>query len=234
MRPVERGVVPLDKNGDAIQFKEYGDAREYLIGRLGDYCSYCEMQFSTPAVEHIQPKSLEPTLEKDWDNFLLACPSCNSVKSNKTINTNNFHDYFWADCDNTFRAFRYEKDRAPQVADNLNDEKQKIAQNTLELTGLDRERGHLKFSRKDKRCDKRNEAWAKAERAKFNLSSLPTNEMREQIIDNATSTGFWSVWITVFADDVDMRRRLISEFSGTSSNCFDAATQAIPRTGGQI
>jgi uncharacterized protein (TIGR02646 family) len=234
MRPVERGVVPLDENGNSVQFKEYADAREYLVARLGDYCSYCEMQFSTPAVEHIQPKSLAAELEKDWNNFLLACPSCNSVKSNKTINASNFHEYFWADCDNTFRAFQYEKDRAPQVADNLTDEKQQIAQNTLELTGLDRERGHPKFSRKDKRCDKRNEAWAKAERAKFNLSRLPIDEMREQIIDTATSTGFWSVWMTVFADDVEMRRRLIDAFCGTSKNCFDENTQSVQRIGGQI
>jgi uncharacterized protein (TIGR02646 family) len=230
MRPVERGDVPIDENGNTLEFKEYGDAREYLIGRMGSYCSYCEIRHPTLAVEHIQPKSLVAELEKDWDNFLLACPSCNSVKSNKIINTNNFHDYFWADCDNTFRAFRYEKDRAPQIDLTLNATNQQIAQNTLDLTGLDRERGHLKFSRKDKR----NEAWAKAERAKFNLYRLPTNEMREQIIDTATSTGFWSVWMTVFADDVDMRQRLIDAFCGTSSNCFDAATQAIPRNGGQI
>jgi hypothetical protein len=40
--------------------------------------------------------------------------------------------------------------------------------------------------------------------------------------------------MAVFSDDIDMRQRLIAAFSGTSSNCFDAATQAIPRNGGQI
>ncbi len=234
MRPVERGDVPIDENGNIIQFKKYGDARESLIGRLGDYCSYCEMRHPTLAVEHIQPKSLEPALETDWNNFLLACPSCNSSKGDKPINASNFHQYFWADCDNTFRAFRYEKDRAPQVDLSLDVKNQQIAQDTLELTGLDREPLHLKFSRRDKRCDKRNEAWAKAERAKLNLRYVPIDEMREQIIDTATSTGFWSVWMTVFADDVDMRQRLISEFRGTSKECFDAATEAIARNGGQI
>ncbi|MGB4497224.1 MAG: HNH endonuclease [Methylococcaceae bacterium] len=234
MRPVERGDEPVDENGNALEFKEYGDAREYLIERLGDYCSYCEMQFSTPAVEHIQPKSLEPALEKDWSNFLLACPSCNSNKGNKLINVGNFHEYFWADCDNTFRAFRYEKDRAPQVDLTLDAKNQQIAQNTLELTGLDREPTHKKLTEKDRRWIKRNEAWAIAERAKFNLSHIPVDEMREQIIDTATSTGFWSVWMTVFANDVEMRQRFITAFRGTSSNCFDATTQAVPRNGGQI
>ena len=234
MRPVERGDVPVDENGNAVAFKAYGDAREYLIERLGDYCSYCEMQFSTPAVEHIQPKSLEPALEKDWDNFLLACPYCNSNKGDKPINTSNFHEYFWADCDNTFRAFRYEKDRAPQINLTLNAINQQIAQNTLELTGLDREPTHAKLTDKDRRWIKRNEAWSKAELAIKRLNQQSTDLMREQIIDAATSTGFWSVWMTVFADDVDMRQRLIDAFCGTSSNCFDVATQAIPRNGGQI
>ncbi|MEI6746498.1 MAG: HNH endonuclease signature motif containing protein [Methylococcaceae bacterium] len=234
MRPVERGDVPIDENGNAIQFKEYSDARNYLIKRLGDYCSYCESPLLAPAVEHIQPKSLELALKTQWDNFLLACPFCNSIKGNKLINASNFNEYFWADCDNTFRAFCYEKDRAPSCDLTLNVTYQKIAQNTLELTGLDREPTHKKLTEKDRRWIKRNEAWSKAELAIKRLNQQSTDLMREQIIDAATSTGFWSVWMTVFADDVDMRQRLISEFRGTSAECFDAATEAILRNGGQI
>ncbi len=234
MRPVERGVVPLDAKSKPIKFKEYGDARDDLIERLGDYCSYCEAPLFTPAIEHIQPKSLNPCLEKEWSNFLLACSSCNGVKNKKEVNDNNLSDYFWADKDNTFRAFRYEKDRALQVALSLNLAQQKIAQDTLELTGLDRERGHPKFSKKDRRCDKRNEAWGKAERAKSNLQTTPTDSMREQIIDTATSTGFWSIWMTVFQDDSDMRDRLINAFTGTSRVCFDTNTQPIQRVGGRL
>jgi len=234
MRPVERGAVPLDTKSKPIKFKEYGDARDYLIGRLGDYCSYCEVPLFTPAIEHIQPKNLHPVLEKEWGNFLLACTYCNSNKGDKPINSNNLRDYFWADKDNTFRAFRYEKDRALQIALPLNPAQQKIAQETLELTGLDRERGHPKFSKKDRRCDKRNEAWGKAERAKSNLQATPSDSMREQIIDTATSTGFWSVWMTVFQDDSDMRNHLINAFTGTSLACFDANIQLIQRAGGQL
>jgi uncharacterized protein (TIGR02646 family) len=234
MRPVERGAVPLDAKNKAIKFKKYGDARDDLIGRLGDYCSYCEVPLFTPAVEHIQPKNLHPILKKEWGNFLLACTYCNSNKGDKPINSNNLHDYFWADKDNTFRAFRYEKDRALQIALSLNPVQQKIAQETLELTGLDRERGHPKFSKKDRRCDKRNEAWGKAERAKSSLQATSTDSMREQIIDTATSTGFWSVWMTVFQGDTDMRQRLINAFTGTSLACFDINTQPIQRAGGQL
>lgn len=58
--------------------------------------------------------------------------------------------------------------------------------------------------------------------------------MRNQIIDTATSTGFWSVWMTVFQDDIDMRQRLIKAFQGTSPDCFDTNTQALSRSGGKI
>ncbi|MDD2740503.1 MAG: hypothetical protein PHR94_16365, partial [Methylomonas lenta] len=80
----------------------------------------------------------------------------------------------------------------------------------------------------------RNEAWTKAETAKSNLDQQPTDLMRQQIVDTATSTGFWSVWMTVFQDDTEMRSCLIEAFQGTCSNCFDDNTQPIPRLGGQI
>jgi hypothetical protein len=233
MRPVERGNIPFEC-GKIIEFKEYGDARHYLINRLGDYCSYCESQLSLPAIEHIFPKKLYPAWKKSWDNFLLACTFCNSIKKDKEISLASYLRYFWVSTDNTFRAFRYEKDRAPQIALYLNTFQKQIAQNTLELTGLDREPTHPKLSKKDVRWKERNVAWGKAERARINLQSTPTESMRNQIIDTATSTGFFSVWMTVFADDFDMRQRLITAFKGTSQSCFDANTQPIHRTGGQI
>lgn len=70
MRPVERGNAPTDHNGIAIEFKEYGDARDPLIARLGDYCSYCEVALhSSVHVEHVRPKSKHGGLEKIWANF---------------------------------------------------------------------------------------------------------------------------------------------------------------------
>ncbi|MGR9014302.1 MAG: HNH endonuclease [Gammaproteobacteria bacterium] len=234
MRPVNRGDKATDSNGNPVDFKEYGDARDDLIKRIGDYCSYCEAPLLAPAVEHIQPKSKEAALEKTWSNFLLACTYCNSIKGGKAVDAGNLNDYFWADTDNTFRAFIYEKDRAPQVDNSLNAANQKLSHNTLELTGLDREPSHPLLTKKDRRWEKRNEAWHKAERAKFNLSRQATDSMRDQIIDTATSTGFWSVWMTVFKDYADMRRRLIEAFQGTCSVCFDQNTQPVPRPGGKI
>ncbi|MDP3877566.1 MAG: HNH endonuclease [Methylobacter sp.] len=234
MRPVNRGDKPTDSNGDPVDFKEYGGARDDLIKRIGDYCSYCEAPLLAPAVEHIQPKSKEPAVEKTWSNFLLACTYCNSIKGERTVDAGNLNDFFWADTDNTFRAFIYEKDRAPQIDTSLNPLKQQVAHNTLELTGLDREPAHPRLTGKDRRWIKRKEAWGKAETAKANLEQQSTELMRNQIIDTATSTGFWSVWMTVFQDYTDMRHRLIDAFQGTCTACFDQDTQPVQRADGKI
>jgi uncharacterized protein (TIGR02646 family) len=233
VRPTTRGDTPTE-NGKPKVYAHYSAARDDLISRIGDYCSYCEMPLPTPAVEHIQPKNKQPEQENNWSNLLLACPSCNSIKKDKTLNAQNLNDYFWPDLDNTFRVFVYLKDSAPQTDPGLSPTDQQIAQNTLDLTGLDREPLHPRFSSKDRRWQKRIEAWTKAERAKTNLSAQVTQAMREQIIDTATSTGFWSVWMTVFAEDIDMRSRIIKAFPGSCINCFDEDTQPIPRPNGQI
>jgi uncharacterized protein (TIGR02646 family) len=234
MRPVNRGDCPTDNKGCPNNFKEYGDARDDLIERIGDYCSYCESPLLAPAVEHIRPKSKEAALEKTWSNFLLACTFCNSVKSVKTVNAGSLNEYFWADTDNTFRAFIYVKDRSPQIDTSLNATNQQIARNTLELTGLDREPLHPLLTKKDRRWIKRKEAWGKAETAKANLNEQSTEFMRRQIEDTATSTGFWSVWMTIFQDDTDMRHRLIEAFQGTCEECFDEDTHPVQRDGGKI
>lgn len=164
MRPVDRGPVP-QVDGVPKVYVEYGDARDDLFGRLGDYCSYCEMCcHQGPAVEHVQPKGGEaghPELERTWDNFLLGCPYCNSVKRERSVA---LPDFFWPDQDNTFRAFKYDLDRAPQVADGLNPAQQKTAERTLRLTGLDREPTHPQLTRKDRRWLKRREAWGSRSR----------------------------------------------------------------------
>jgi 5-methylcytosine-specific restriction endonuclease McrA len=74
MRPVTRGAAPR-------AYTAYSQAIGDLEDRLGIYCSYCERRLPVSlAVEHVVPKSLEPTLETCWDNFLLGCTNCNSVK----------------------------------------------------------------------------------------------------------------------------------------------------------
>ena len=236
MRPVTRGSIPLI-NGTPQVFEQYRQARNPLIARIGDYCSYCEMPcHEGPDVEHVRPKSGKaghPDLELVWENFLLGCCYCNSIKGDQAVDVSQF---YWPDRDNTFRPFRYERDSVPQLALGLPRKNQLRAQRTLKLTGLDREPGHPNLSHRDTRWIKRREAWGKARRARDRLKKISNQSMREQIVETATSTGFFSVWMTVFADEADMRKRFLKAFQGTSGlgECFDSNANPIPRPGGAI
>ncbi|HAH46711.1 HNH endonuclease [Gimesia sp.] len=231
MRPVIRGDVPVNHNHQPVVYNDYKDARDDLIERMGDYCSYCEVALNSQVdVEHVLPKSLNPDHELDWSNFLLACGNCNSIKGNKDID---LADYYWPDIDNTLRALVYEKDMPPQVVDDPDVDSDRV-QETLDLTGLDRIPGHPKFSDRDRRWLKRMEAWGIALRVASLLKVDDSDEMREMAIEVAIGRGFWSVWLHVFYDDIDMCQRLIKAFPGTALECFDDDTNFVPRPGGAL
>ncbi len=213
MRPVRRGPYPENAAGQSISFAEYGDAIDHLIARMGDFCSYCEIQITNPAVEHVQPKSLAPELERDWENFLLACRNCNSIKGNKQVTLN---DYLWPDRDNTFRAFHYASEGMIDVDEESIDEASRTrATRLMRLVGLDRRPGHPKFSVKDRRWLKRMHAWREAVEARSDLETNDNETVRKWAVQNAVNSGFWSVWMTVFADDADMTQQLTKAFPGT-------------------
>lgn len=231
MRPVVRGDVPIDGNGDPVTYADYKDARDELIDRMGDYCSYCEVALHSQIdVEHVLPKSLNPAHELNWNNFLLACGNCNSIKGNKQVA---LVDFYWPDQDNTLRVFFYELDKPPKIVDDAAVDADK-AQTTLELTGLDRVPGHPNLSDRDRRWIKRFDAWSEAQEVSNLLKIIDTDETRQLAVKVAQGRGFWSVWLTVFRDDIDMCRRLISAFSGTASDCFDDDTNFVPRPGGAL
>lgn len=73
------------------------------------------------------------------------------------------------------------------------------------------------------------QCWLGAERAKNNINRYPDNiALKETVINLATASGFFSIWMTVFVDDSDMRLRLIKAFAGTeASGCFDQHGQPI-------
>jgi hypothetical protein len=66
------------------------------------------------------------------------------------------------------------------------------------------------------------------------MHHLSSEEMRRLIVITALGRGFWSVWMTVFASDPDMRRRFVASFAGTAMDCFDAEMNPVPRPGGRI
>jgi uncharacterized protein (TIGR02646 family) len=231
MRPVHRGDAPLDADGNAVEFGEYKEARDPLIARIGDFCSYCEIVLhSTIHVEHVRPKSRRPDLALQWSDFLLACDSCNSTKGDEDVV---LADYFWPDTDNTARPFVYETDAPPKMAGGLSAADAATAVRTVELTGLDRVPGHPRFSDRDRRWFKRREVWGIALLALRRLEANDTGENRLWIGQLAISRGFWSVWMAVFRDHVEMRQILLSWFAGTARDCFDANTNLVPRYGGK-
>jgi len=202
MRPIRRNQSPI-----AVDFDKHEDARPELLRRLGPYCSYCERHIvSAIHVEHVQCQHRHPELKSRWDNFLLACSNCNGTKTGKEFA---FSEILFPDRDNTFAAFSY-ADSGAILADT------EIGSRSLALTGL---------SDKDKiadygRISQRREAWKKAQDAMDDLRRRPGSS--SQAITLATETGFFSVWMTVFTGDPEMRNRLINAFPGTrESGCFD-------------
>ena len=236
MRPVERGEVPIGAKGQPKQYSQYDKAQSDLMNRIGEYCSYCERPIKTHlAIEHIQSKDFQPQFRLSWDNFLFACVNCNSTKGTKVQNDITQADYYWPHLDNTFRAFIYQSGGIIKTNQVLNTAEQKKAQQTLELTGLDRHpNASMKPTPKDRRWNHRRQVWDLAQQAKALLSVNNTLEMRAYIANNAKSNGFWSIWMTTFQDDPDMLNRFIQVFPGTCHQCFDSNGKPIPRRGGKL
>jgi len=230
MRPIERGNCPADSDGVTIIFHKYQDAQAHLIARLGEYCSYCERPISNADVEHILPKKWHPECEKEWNNFLLACKNCNSIKGYpENMQLNN---YYWPDKDNTARAFVYRQGGTVEVHPQLAELEQAKARRTMQLTGLDRR--IINPYNKDTRFNKRKEVWKIAEDQLATLEETDTPKIRDLIVQVAQGRGFWSVWMTVFQKDKDMLRRFIDAFPGTCPSCFDEQYRLIPRPGGAL
>jgi len=178
----------------------------------------------------VQPKEHHPDLRLEWNNFLLACKNCNSTKKDKEVVLN---EYFWPDQDNTFRAFAYSEGGLIAPSEDLDASQTEKANNTITLTGLDK-RPLNNPTASDRRWFNRRETWDIAVRSKERLSRNNTDDFREQIVETATGHAYWSVWMTVFQDDPDMRRRFTHAFKGTATDCFGDDCQPVPRPGGQI
>ena len=232
MRPISRHDSPIE--GD---FGDHRDAFPYLVSRIGLYCSYCERRIPTNlAVEHIQPKADHryPHLAGRWDNFLLGCVNCNSTKLDKDVRLDRV---FLVDRDNTFAAFSYTPDGRVEPSAALSGQAPRIASDTLSLTGLDKpihetrdENGELVAI---DRVAQRMETWLIAESSQEDLSNSRTGPLMRQIVRTALSSGYFSIWMTVFREDVEMRKMFIESFPGTAADCFDVNTTMpiIPRPG---
>lgn len=228
MRPVRR-----DSSPQSTDFARYQDAKPFLVSRLGAYCSYCERHVQANlAVEHIQPKGLPAyaRLVGRWENFLLGCVNCNSIKLNKDVDP---AALLLPDRDNTAAAFDYSADGRIQVAASLTTVAHAHALALLGLVGLDKPIAvHTDENGKQVALDRvaqRMEVWAIAQEALGDVSASPGVEaVRRQVVRSARANGFFSIWMTIFAADADMRNRLIDAFAGTrGSGCFAPQTAQL-------
>jgi uncharacterized protein (TIGR02646 family) len=228
MRPVVRGAAPRI-------YTAYGQAIGDLEERLGMYCSYCERRLPTSlAVEHVVPKSVEPELETTWENFLLGCTNCNSVKLARPTNKN---DFLWPDIDNTLVALSYSVGGFVEVNSGLTQELRRKARKLVDLIGLDRHgaSGHPRPAPRDKRWQQRIDAWDAAILARTRLGELnDAPAAQELVLIVAEAYGFFSVWMTVFESHRAIRQGLVERFKGTARDCFDAAFRTKTRPAGRL
>lgn len=226
MRPVDKGESPY------TSIEDYSEALPYLEEAIGMYCSYCELPIShVPEIEHVCAKSKGGSLT-DWDNLLLGCKYCNTRKGIK-VTPDNVGDFLWPDKDNTALAYTY-LGGSPKinqaVLEQIDPTGRRLsqAQNLFKLVGLD----HVPdLGEKDRRHHNRNRAyewamealkdWKKIKYDTPNNTPEQMEPLKRQIIRNAQGQGFFSVWMTVFAEEPDVLDALIEGFSGTNRFFFD-------------
>ncbi len=219
MRPVNRGLIPKNKDGTDKVYTSYKQAKDDLKKALGTYCSYCEMGIENQVdIEHVIPKSHAPSLENDWNNFLLACKSCNIIKDNRNHNRNG---YVFPDIENTSFLFEYsEKD--VKVKDDLPESIKVLATATFNLVKLNRKLDTSYMT--DDRAFARLNSWNKAQMALedycYLLSSHHDKISLARVIAN-NCTGFFSMWIQIFKDYPEVKKAILENVSGTAMQCYD-------------
>jgi 5-methylcytosine-specific restriction endonuclease McrA len=234
MRPIEK-LQPGDEinyensRGATIchivqaTYNKYRDAQLPLSRNFGCYCSYCERSFDVVSleVEHMEAVKNGGS-ETDWNNFLLSCKLCNTIKS-----TRNVDDSHWPHLNNTYLDFVYKEDGRVKLNPNLTGLSRNRAQNLYNLVQLGRD--DKDATARDFRWRDRYEAWNIATKAKTKYDEGKYDE--DDVIKYAQLSGCWSVWFTVFAGVDAILSRLITDFAGTCKSCFDATKhyEPIPR-----
>lgn len=235
MRPIDKKqpgeiVQYEDAHGHTISrviqstYQPYRDAKPLLVGNLDHYCSYCEGAYDMAALEVEHMKAMKNGgAETDWNNLLLSCKTCNTVKSTNDVGS----ESHWPHLNNTFMDFIYKEDGRVQVNPHLPELSKTRAQNLYNLVRLGRD--NRDATPMDYRWKKRYEAWKTAKRAKD--SYLAGKWDAQDVIKMSKLTGCWSIWFTAFEGVDEVRELFISEFAGTCRSCFDPENhyQPIPR-----
>jgi hypothetical protein len=236
MRPVVKSVRTDAITGTPLEIKPWGDAKPNLIIELGSHCSFCEKSGTRSAfhVEHIHGKGclnatgikIYDAMKYRWDNFLIACVNCNSVKGDKDVV---LHAPFLPHTNNLLHYIKVLKGGLIRIRLGITGNDLIRTQAFIDLIGLDRVPGHPQFSSKDDRWDERLEAYDIAERYHRKYTSLPPETDIETIVTLAKSTGFFSAWYEIFKGQNSVIDALINGYTpagGVLINAFPATHQA--------
>ena len=214
MRPIKKWNI--GENGIVERYIPYKNAKELLVENIDEYCSYCEIRvgYVSLEVEHVKPKDLYEDDKTKWENFILGCKNCNTIKGTTDVSLD---DYHFPHIHNTFHSLEYLEGGLVRVNPGLERKEKLKAQKLLELVGLDRRPGHPRLTIADKRWQYRKNTYDLAKKYKQKLISGDVDI--EVVIDLAKGYGFWSVWMKVFNDNSDVITELIKAFKGTYLQC---------------
>ncbi|MCF8294943.1 MAG: HNH endonuclease [Bacteroidales bacterium] len=237
MRPIVK-TEKFDENGSPLLYNPWTSAKQDLVDELGDFCSYCEKQVdrSSLSIDHIHGIKtvdlngiyLYDNLKFRWDNFLLACKNCNSIKGIKDIED---LDPFMPHLHNLLFYIEIGEGGMIFLKADIAGKKRKRAQTFINLIGLDRSPGHPDYSSKDDRWEYRLKAFDIASRYKKKYLANPKETDVETICRLAGCNGFFSVWYYIFKDYPEVVKILLNgyfsetefcnPFRGTSLESFD-------------
>lgn len=235
MRAVNRGTTTKT-------YTRYDDALVDLTDQMGHYCSYCEMGVNNMIeVEHVHPINHGGD-ELNWENFLLACKYCNTIKSDNNLSR---AGYLWPDTDNTDLLFDYTLDHdVVKVKTGLDTAIETQADALLQLVKIDRYPGTAnRPTKKDKRWILRDEV-IKTAMSSYNRwikikddDITPFRKVLAEQIAETSLVGFYSVWCKVFENDQIVLDEIDFQWKHRYNNYKEfhpRTTNRIIRTHGQI
>jgi hypothetical protein len=238
MRPINKGTVPLEEDGQPVTVSNHRQWRSYLIGRIGEYCSYCEMKLNdSPQVEHVVAQDIDDSRALDWENLLLACGPCNRTKSNHPCPP---ETHYLPDVHNTYLAFefftssnsRHGNEPAAFIQiKTIPPPFSAKASNTIALCALDRDTTADALTVTDLRWRYRFEVINVATVWKTEWDNWGKNNPDRFSILLSTAalgSGFFSIWFYIFENVPIVKAALIDAFGGTARDCFDVTDSFNP------
>lgn len=82
---IQAALAAGEKLSSSLKAKyNHATVKEAIVAETHGKCAYCESKVRHVApgdIEHIVPKSIQPALWFEWSNLTLACPVCNTNKS---------------------------------------------------------------------------------------------------------------------------------------------------------